>query len=182
MPPLADQKISDVLVNATHLIDIPIMKKHGVGVTLSFKNHLGSINDPRALHDYIEPTGPYYSSSYNPMVEIYSNLHIQHKTQLVIGDGLFGCWRNNVAEPEPWVTFGGAPSSLFFAVDPVAADCVMYDFLEAETSIKHYGDDYLKVAEEAGLGLYERGDPWGSGYSQIDYQPIELMSFDRRVR
>jgi hypothetical protein len=33
-------------------------------------------------------------------------------------------------------------------------------------------DDYLKLAAGAGLGTFERGVPWGSGYSQIDYVRI----------
>lgn len=174
IPAPANQKITDVLVNATHLIDVPIIKKHGIGVTLAFKNHLGTINDPAALHDYLDPNAQYYSSDYNPMVEIYSNPHVRDKTRLVVTDGLFGNWRDNYSNPDPWTTFGGAPNSLFFAVDPVAIDCVMCDFIEAESSIKPGGDEYLQVAQTAGLGLYERGDPWGSGYSQIDYVLIEL--------
>ena len=29
------------------------------------------------------------------------------------------------------------------------------------------------LAGQAGLGVYERGDPWGSGYHQISYQRID---------
>lgn len=28
--------------------------------------------------------------------------------------------------------------------------------------------DYLRLAAGAGLGIYEQGGPWGSGYSQIN--------------
>jgi len=180
IPAPADQKIADVLIDATYLINIPIIKKHkGASVTLSFKNHLGTIARPSDLHSYLGATEPYYSSSYNPMVDIYSNPHVRYKTRLVVGDGLFGNRRNNTDEPEPWTTFGGgAPNSLFFAVDPVAIDCVMCDFLDAELGIYDWADEHLQVAEGAGLGTYERGNPWqepyGSGYSQIDYDRFEL--------
>lgn len=175
IPAPADQKITDVLINATYLINIPIMKMHGLTeVTLGFKNHLGTVYDPSDLHDHIGLWKPYYSSTYNPMVEIYSNPHIRYKTRLVVGDGLFGNRRDNVSAPESWTTFGGAPNSLFFAVDPVAVDCVMCDFLDAEAGIDDRAYEHLQVAEEAGLGTYERGDPWGSGYSHIDYRYVEL--------
>lgn len=175
-PGAVNQKITDVLVNATYLINIPIMKKHGgAGITLSFKNHLGSIPHPNRLHAYLGPGAPHYTPGHNPMVDIHSNPHVGPKTRLVVGEGLFGNRRTNTSSPEPWSTFGGAPNSLFFAVDPVAIDCVMCDFLEAESGTTREGADvYLQIAEEAGLGTYERGAPWGSGYSQIDYTRIEL--------
>ena len=31
-----------------------------------------------------------------------------------------------------------------------------------------------KLAAAAGLGQFERGQPWGSGYNQINYSKIEL--------
>jgi len=183
IPTPSAQKITDVLVNATYLINMPIMKKHGqAGVTLSFKNHFGSIHNCPALHDYVLKDGSLYTDTYNPLVDIYRNPHILNKTVLTIGDGLFGDRRKNDEKPTPWNTFGGeAPNSLFFATDPVAIDCVMCDFLHAEGyegGVYSMSDDYLKLADAAGLGTYERGDPWqepwGSGYSQIDYRRIEL--------
>jgi len=172
IPAPPDKKITDVVVNATYLINIPIIKKHGgAGITLAFKNHLGTIHRPSDLHGSIVT-----ESGYSSMVDLYLNPHVRYKTKLVVGDGLFGNRRDNCSKPEPWTTFGGgAPNSLFFAVDPVAVDCVMCDLLEEEAGIRGDSDWYLQAAEEAGLGTYERGDPWGSGYSQIDYEYIELL-------
>lgn len=162
------QKITDVVVNATYLINMPIIKRHGAGydfsVTLSFKNHYGTIHTPRFLHE----------DRSSRLLALNTNLHIRYKTRLVIGDALFGNWRDNWKQPEPWDTFGNAaPNSLFFATDPVTVDSLMCDFLEAEEWINDEPDEYLQWAEEAGLGVYERGDPWqqpyGSGYDRIDY-------------
>jgi hypothetical protein len=50
----------------------------------------------------------------------------------------------------------------------------MYDILAAETDVPENADVYLKLASDAGLGTFERGDPWGSGYSQIEYLKMEL--------
>ncbi|MBN1178445.1 MAG: DUF362 domain-containing protein [Anaerolineae bacterium] len=179
LPPA--QKITDVLVAATYVINIPILKRHGgAGVSLSFKNHFGSIDNCPPLHDWTCFNWPaaYYSSSYNPLVDLYLNPHIGGKTVLTIGDGLFGDRIGNVYKPSPWETFGDdAPNSLFFSTDPVALDCVMCDFLNAEGyqgGIYPNSDDYLRLAAAAGLGTFERGDPWGAGYSIIDYEWIEL--------
>jgi hypothetical protein len=50
----------------------------------------------------------------------------------------------------------------------------MCDLLAAEWGIADHADDYLRLASDAGLGIFERGDPWGSGYTQIDYVRAEL--------
>jgi uncharacterized protein (DUF362 family) len=178
--PLPDQRISQVLVDATYLVNMPIMKKHCCAyVTLSFKNHFGSIQTCSDVHD---PTFPYtasYTADYNPMVEIYQNSHFGAKTVLTLGDGLYASKGNQSSRPSPWVTFGDqAPNSFFFSRDPVAIDCVMYDFLEAEAGVPASADDYLVLADAAGLGVFEHRASGASGpeewYSLIDYVYLDL--------
>jgi uncharacterized protein (DUF362 family) len=165
-----------VVIGATYVINLPITKMHGyTGVTLGFKNHFGTIDKPDPLHDYVGLNWQYYQSDYSLLVDVYRNPHVGAKTVLTIGDGLFAAKAGTTSPPTTWGTFGGeVPNSLFLAVDPVAIDCVMCDFLAAETSVPAASDDYLLLASAAGLGTYERGDPWGSGYSQIDFLSIEL--------
>lgn len=168
-------RVTDVLVGASYLINMPIMKKHvGKGVTLSFKNHFGSIDNCANLHDWTGLGSPHYGgTAYSPMVDIYRNAHVHAKTVLTVADALFGNWENNIGKPFPWATFDSkAPNSLLFSTDPVAIDCVMCDFLAAETWMFSGYDDYLVYAASVGLGTYERGDPWGSGYSEIDYMRL----------
>lgn len=185
---LRDRFLADVLYNATYLINLPILKKHGIHpVSLGFKNHFGSIdavnwggNDQ--LHYYIDPSHYLYSPTYSPMVEIFQNTHIKDKTILTVGDALYGAFGAVTSPPESWNTFGDAPNSLLFSKDPVAIDCVMTDFLVAEGQVGDNAYDYLFVAQDAGLGVCEGsrsnpgGDPWqepyGSGYSKIDYRRI----------
>ena len=164
-------KVTDVLVDATYLINIPILKRHwATGVTFGFKNHFGSIENCYPLHDWVYNGSKYYSAGHSPIVDIYLNANIAGKTVLVMGDMLFGNWENNYSKAKPWVTFGNAaPDSLLFATDPVAIDCVMCDLLASEESLLGISDHYLLYASSLGLGTYERGDPWGSGYSHIDY-------------
>lgn len=165
-------RVSDVLINATYLINMPIMKAHGIaGISLAFKNHFGSISQPWNLHSYLGSSG---RANYNPLVDIYRNPHVGGKTILTISDSLFAAKMFDV-RPTTWTTFGGAvPNSLFFATDPVAIDCVMCDFLAAEISLDAMSDTYLKLAEQANLGVYERGNPWGGGYSRINYYKLTL--------
>ena len=168
-------KLTDVLLNATYLINLPNFKCHlgGAGVTLGFKNHFGSIDLPAELHDFILPGAPKFHNEYNPLVDIYQNRNVGPKTVLTVGDGLFAgnTWDSL---PLPMRIFDEkTPNSLFFAIDPVAIDCVMKDLLAAEWSFPPETDNYLRLASSAGLGVYERGDPLGSGYAMIEYQKIE---------
>ena len=186
-PSLSNRRVSDVIIDASYLINMPIIKDHGIaGVTLGFKNHFGTIQQidrggEDNLHLFIDPDDlNYYHPSYNPLVDIYSNLHILNKTILVIGDGLFGAYGccSNSVPPAPWISFENkAPNSFFLSVDPVAVDCVMKDILDAEPGDhpkRNGADDYLKLAAGMNMGVYEKGDPWGAGYQNINYTKIEL--------
>jgi hypothetical protein len=184
-PNLSPRQLPDAIVNADYLIDMPIMKDHGItAVTLGFKNHYGSINIVQKagnddLHIYINPTQDLYDPNYSPLVDIYLSPHIGGKTVLTVGDGLYGALGDTRAVPQPWKSFGNkAPNSLFFSADPVAVDCVMLDILYSE-DVYHphqdHADDYLKLAAKAGLGTHDRNYPWSSdGYSKIDYVRVEL--------
>ncbi len=185
---LSDRLLTDILYNATYLINMPIIKRHGIHpVTLGFKNHFGSLNNIiRAgnddLHSYISPTNALYSPTYSPMVDIFQNPNIKDKTILTVGDALYGAFGATFEPPTSWNSFGDAPNSLLFAKDAVAIDCVMIDLLVAEGWVGDNAYHYLFVAQDAGLGTCEGtldnpgGDPWqtpyGSGYSKIDYRRV----------
>jgi hypothetical protein len=174
-PAITDRPICNALANATYLINMPIMKKHGMaGVTLGFKNHFGSFDHCEYVHWSVDLGDGDYVSTYTGLVDIYNNAHIKNKTVLTIGDGLYGARINNYDEvPSPWPTFGDkSPNSLFFSIDPVAIDCVMYDFLDAEGGVPAGSDDYLKLANTSGLGTFEHWDG-AHQYHSIEYQRIE---------
>jgi hypothetical protein len=175
-PGISDRPICNALVQATYLINMPIMKKHGMaGVTLGFKNHFGSIDGCDKVHGSVELGNSNYLSTYSGLVDIFNNTHFKNKTVLTIGDGLYGARFNNYDEtPNPWPTFGNQPpNSLFFSKDPVAIDCVMYDFLDAEGGVPSGSYDYLELARSAGLGTF---DHWVTPqhYNLIDYRRIEV--------
>jgi uncharacterized protein (DUF362 family) len=173
MPPKI--KITDVLVRATYVINVPILKAHlgSAGVTLAFKNHFGSINHPEYLHDYMFPGAQYFRVDYNPLVDLYRNANVGKKTIITIAEGLFTGNRYDSLPMKMRSFENQPPNSLFFATDPVALDSVLYDFLAAEFQLPDGADNYLRLASAAGLGTFERGNPWGAGYRTIDYRRIE---------
>ena len=172
---ISDRPICNALVQSTYLINMPIMKKHGMaGVTLGFKNHFGSIDRCDEVHWSVDLGDGGYLSTYNGLVDIFNNTHFKDKTILTIGDALYGARYNNYDEtPNPWPTFDDqSPNSLFFSTDPVAIDCVMYDFLDLEGGVPSGSDDYLKLANTSGLGVFEHWDA-SRQYHAIDYRRLE---------
>jgi len=172
--------LTDLLFQATYLINVPLLKKHGLHpVTLGFKNHFGSLSSLGGSgndnpHFYINPGDSRYQATSSPLVDINANPHVAGKTVLILADGLLGAHTVSAA-PMPWETFGGEPpQSLLLSRDPVAMDCVLCDLLRAEWGVEAAAYDYLKVAEKRGLGLFERGEPWGSGYSRISYLRVRI--------
>jgi uncharacterized protein (DUF362 family) len=168
--------IADVVVNSQHLINIPIMKEHCTGITGTFKNHFGSVNEPiDVMHSCMQ------AAENNPLVDIYLNPHIRNKTRFTVGDGLFGMSLNDGAcgsgVPHRWSIFNNlAPNSLFLSIDPVAIDSVMLDYILAERdahglwSHPHY---HLHWAQSSGLGIHEHPDEEGQ-YNQIDFLDVEM--------
>jgi hypothetical protein len=188
-----DRQLADVLYDATYVINMPIIKRHGGDnanpVTLSFKNHFGSLNRISGsgnddLHRYIDTSSSLYRTTYSPFVDIYLNPNIRDKTVLILGDGLYGGTSWSSPPIQSWSIFGGACNSLFFGTDPVAVDCVMADLIVAEGLVSRaHTYDYLFCAEEAGLGVCEgwRSDPggnplqepYGSGYEDLEYIRVD---------
>ena len=179
-------KIAKCLVEADYLINIPTVKAHtGAVISLGFKNHLGSISNCGTTHAAIPCVDAFgwgsCGDSYTALMDIMSNPHFAAKTVLTAGELLFGSSYDFNSKPSPWKSFGGvAPASMFFSADPVACDAVMADFVEAEQvaagigALPEKGRVYLTQAATAGMGLNEKGDPWGAGYTTLDYTSILL--------
>ncbi len=176
--------LTDLLYQASYVINLPILKKHGTHpVTLGFKNHFGSLSALGSLngqaaddpHAHINPASTtYYNPAFSPLVDINANPNLRDKTVLTIGDGLYGA-SNVGAAPVRWNTFGSqSPNLLLFSRDRVAIDCIMCDLLRAEFGLVEAAYDYLRLANAHGLGVFEKGEPWGAGYQQIDYQKYEI--------
>ena len=114
---------------------MPILKGDPLaGVTLGFKNHFGSTDNPSGMHDYVTTSYPLIDQ-YDALVDLFSIPTSAISTVLTIGDGIYGSRRYQNTPPQPWTTFGDAsPCSLFFSTDPVAIDCVMHDLLKADAA------------------------------------------------
>lgn len=185
-----------VFAEADHIINMPQLKGHGgASVTLGLKNHFGSVGltkDARGSHDAHDSHGSYvgfYGYSYddaaglagnpaNLLADINANPVFKDKTRLILGDGLMGNPTINWQDPVVWKTFGDQPPEiLFFGVDPVAVDSVMFDYLQSECAAAGEAardDDILHYAAAIGLGTHEHwNDAADKKYTAIDYRSIE---------
>jgi uncharacterized protein (DUF362 family) len=146
-----------VVTHADYLINLALFKGHSLaGVTLTAKNHFGSlmddwngeptINPPQGakLHGFVAaynvqgspewswPQAP--MGSYNPLVDLIGHPHLGGKTLLFMVDALYGVENQN-AELSNKSHFQSAPfnnhwsASLLLSQDPVALDSVGADIL-----------------------------------------------------
>jgi uncharacterized protein (DUF362 family) len=143
------RNIPTCLLQAAYVINMSLFKGHNTaGVTLTAKNHYGSINARE--HTFInassQPMG-----TYNPFVDLIGHKDLGGKTMLFLIDALYGA--NDVNNPPS--RFQLAPfnnrwsSSLFASQDPVATDSVGLDFLNSEFGSQGFmnkSDNYLHEA------------------------------------
>jgi uncharacterized protein (DUF362 family) len=168
-PGLNSSRLPDQLGTSSYLIHMPIMKAHGMaGVTLTYKNLFGLFEKPAIskFHDLL------YSKTDSPFAEIYGNRNVGGKTVLIIGDGIYGNWEVNYSEPRRWSVFGDSwPRLIFLSRDPVAIDCVMYDFLQSQRKDLDQDDETAILAGAAAKqGTRDHwNNPAEKKYDAIDF-------------
>ncbi len=107
--------LSRIITESTHLINVPVLKDHGVsGITFSLKNHVGSIDNPYLIHRSGGRSGEIKPGS----IAAINNLRaIKEKTRLIVGDGLLGIYQGG-----PFGNPQFAYNGLIVGTDPVAVD------------------------------------------------------------
>jgi uncharacterized protein (DUF362 family) len=126
------------------MISAAVMKNHsGAGVTLTMKNHFGSVDNPGSLHsNYSPPTGC------DPEVADINNCSIiKTKSKLFVIDALFGTATQGPTPPNRGFCYNG----LIFSLDPVAADCVGRDIINTYRT-PAVNSNYIQTAANYGLG------------------------------
>ncbi len=173
------------LADTKYLINMPLLRTHvRAGVTLSFKNHLGSVGPydtgcaagaPSCPGPYSFHGGFFTNSADNSLVILNRQPTIQDKTILVIGEALFAKITSG-----PYGVPELTPNSLFVSTDPVAADSVMIDYLESVGATIYQVNNnnprtYLGVAASQGLGNYATSCSGGNCSFDYTGSGIELI-------
>ncbi|RKY03353.1 hypothetical protein DRP77_06300, partial [Candidatus Poribacteria bacterium] len=147
---IEDQRVrlSRILTRCDHLINVPVLKDHGrAGVTLSLKNHLGSVDQPKLLHgNNCDP----YLAKLNALPEI------RGKTRLILLDAVLGICKGGPGGPPQF-----APNILAASTDTVAIDRFGLDLINEERRKRDLDEatglaKHLRTAASLGLGVYER--------------------------
>jgi len=144
-------RLSKIITDeADAIINVPALRHHGLaGVTVSMKNHLGSIHNPRDLH----------RDNCLHIADLNALDPIRKKTRLIIADGVLAQYDGGPSyRPQFAWEYGG----LIAGTDPVAVDTVGAEEILAQRhrrgmqgpfrpAIRH-----IPRAAEMGLGI---GDP-----------------------
>jgi hypothetical protein len=146
------RRVVKCLWDAQYLINLALLKKHEseTAVTLSGKNHFGSIQNCRDIHETIND---YMNgmNTYNSLVDLLGHEQIGGKTLLYVMDGLWGA-PSISGQPTRWnlAPFNNDwPSSIFMSQDGIAIDSVALDFINAEWTLWDNADNYLHEAAQA---------------------------------
>jgi uncharacterized protein (DUF362 family) len=175
---LIPQQVKD----ATYIVNLALLKAHSypyaaaeggdegqTGITMTGKNHFGSIKGTPELHYAINTNQGATPHAYSPIVDLAASPNLGAKTILYVLDGLY-CARRHQSYPlhfpnapfnnrvEPYAN-PDWPSSILASLDGVALDSVGLDILLSQTKnnldaknhprimIRENADDYLQ--EEA---------------------------------
>ncbi|MBN2761958.1 MAG: DUF362 domain-containing protein, partial [Bacteroidales bacterium] len=145
-----DDPLPQAFLDAAYLINIPVFKKHHrAGISLSTKNHFGSIGEYTSgawhLHYSLpspDATGESVNGQYGIyrcFVDIMGHKDLGDKTVLHLVDGIWGS-TNWGHPPVKWrmTPFNNDwPNSLFLSQDQVALESVGYHFLYHEFDDAH---------------------------------------------
>jgi hypothetical protein len=167
--------------DATYLVNVAILKAHSypyaaaeggdegqTGITMTGKNHFGSIKGTPELHAAINTNQDATKNAYSPIVDLAACPNLGAKTILYVLDGLY-CARRHQSYPLhfPNPPFNNRvapyenpewPSSILVSQDGVALDSVGLDILYSQTKnnndpqngnhprimIRENADDYLQ--------------------------------------
>ncbi len=164
-------RLTCLLNNVTYVINMPLLRTHYYcGVTLAFKNHLGSTETPSTFHyTFLES-----EISENGLVQLNSSPNIKNKTVLVVTDAIYGL-KSSGPDAEPTGEKGITnpfPNAYFLSTDPVANDSVAIDYIASRGGDFRAYDSpveprvYLAAAAAAGLGNYDTNASFN--YSRIN--------------
>ena len=127
-----------------YLINVPVLKDHNIaGVTLSMKNHYGTIRSPSRYHgNNCDPYVAYINSSSS----------IKEKTKLIVLDALKGIYSGGPGGSPQWLN-----RQILMGTDPVAVDYEGMMIIEEKRLSKGASSivrksRYIQTAAKLGLG------------------------------
>jgi len=134
----------------TYLVNVPVLKDHGkAGITLSLKNHYGTIDNPMDCH-------PNHCDPFTAKINAASQ--IKDKTRLIICDAAYGIYKGGPLGSPQW-----KHNSILASTDPVALDYTGMQIINAkrkQNDLDLVTDMavHVKSAQTLGLGTCNPGN------------------------
>jgi len=136
-----DLGISDILLECDALINMPVLKNHGMsGLSFALKNHYGTINQPSRFHDNFGIC----------IAELNALEPIRDRTRLIIGDEL------TIVQRSWKAAYPG--DSILMSFDPVAHDTAGLQLYEQaagggeSAAVRAGAESWLSHAAGIGVG------------------------------
>ncbi len=139
------EKYFPIMEEADYLINVACLKPHlRAGITLTAKNHFGSISRSGAAHlhpslifpdEAGRPAVNQGYKKYRVAVDIMRHKFLGQNTLLYVVEGLFGGGPSEIGPPVKWKMQpfnNNWCNSIFMSLDQVALESVCFDFLRAE--------------------------------------------------
>ena len=186
------KKIARQVLESTYIINLAMLKLHSypynymeimdngqTAITMSSKNHAGSVLGTPEMHKYFNVTRIHQSGkehNYNPLVDLEASPNLGQKTLLFLLDGLY-CGRRWYTYP---IHFPNAPfynqmepyenpewpACVFASLDPVAIQSVGLDVLYAQslnnTEPGYYDVPRIAIRDMADDLMKEMATPFDS--------------------
>jgi hypothetical protein len=199
--------IPQQIKDTTYIVNVALVKGHSypyaaaeggdegqTGVTLTGKNHFGSIKGPSELHAIINTNQGGTSHAYSPIVDLSASPNLGAKTILYLLDGLY-CARRHMSYPlhfpnapffnrvEPYEN-PEWPASILASLDGVALDSAGLDILYSQTmnNLDENGHPRIMIRENAEDYLMEEAlaenPPSGTPYRQNGKPVASLGVFE----
>ncbi len=141
--------LARIITESNHLINVPVLKDNigGSGITFSLKNHVGSIDNPRAVHKGL---AAFTGMKPGSIAAINNFKGIKEKTRLIVGDSIFGVYEGGPFG-RPQFIYNG----LIVGTDPVAVDHqarIILDEERAKHRLKPLVASHIEEAARLGIG------------------------------
>ena len=164
------RRLSKILTQTCdHLINVPVLKDHSIsGVSLSLKNHYGSVDSPGSLHG--NNCDPY-------IADINNTDPVKEKTRLLVLDASI-CIYDRGPDGPPQFRY----NSLVLGQDPVALDYHCLQIIDEERGkhnlqpVANVGRPAKHIQTAAGLGLGTM-DP-----NEMEVIQLNVKSVDAREK
>ncbi len=148
--PYGSYRLSNYIVNANYLINVPILKSHTDAnnqITGALKNHYGSCNPSSLCGDI---TG---------MLTLNADAYIRNKTCLILTDVIRATYNGGPVDPPGyWNTFPEhTPNTLFFATDPVTSEYWGRNMINTERLTHGWAAKPCPWIEQASQAPYSLG-------------------------